>query len=149
MASKRRTAEDVFEMPDPVKKFIDQGLQTTHDQQNAQPTAVNPHDTLTESASSSRVVNMSHGRATHTGPREGKHQSALPPVQPPSAPLPVERAYARATVQKTIRFHPRLIAELDAYLRDQNLHEERPVSIQHVQNEALDLWLERNVRGRA
>jgi hypothetical protein len=54
--------------------------------------------------------------------------------------------YAKATVQKTIRFHPRLIAELEAHMRKQELDGGNPIPFQQVQNEALDLWLENYVR---
>lgn len=58
------------------------------------------------------------------------------------------RALAKATVQKTVRFQPTLIADLEAWQRKQEKRGETPASFQRIQNEALRLWLEKHVRER-
>lgn len=56
------------------------------------------------------------------------------------------RAHSKARVQKSVRFRPALIAELDEHLRSLEIAgQER--SIQDVMNEALELWLDKN-KGR-
>jgi hypothetical protein len=147
MADRRRTAKDVFEMPDPVRTFIAQGVQTPPIADTLQSQVTDEPLASLAPPKNARIVEM--GRARSPEPRTGNARTrAKSPSPSPVPTVPVERAYAKATVQKTIRFHPRLIAELDAYFREQMVNHDRPVSIQHVQNEALDLWLERNVRSR-
>ncbi|MEZ6103774.1 MAG: hypothetical protein R3E01_32920 [Pirellulaceae bacterium] len=54
-------------------------------------------------------------------------------------------AMAKASVQKTIRFRPALIAEWESYVHNQRLTGAKPMTFQDVQNEALELWLNQNV----
>lgn len=56
------------------------------------------------------------------------------------------RTFAKATVQKTVRFQPKLIADLEAWQRKQERMGDIPASFQRIQNEALRLWLEKNAR---
>ncbi|QDV43896.1 hypothetical protein Enr13x_37560 [Stieleria neptunia] len=56
------------------------------------------------------------------------------------------RTFAKATVQKTVRFQPKLIADLEAWQRKQETMGEIPASFQRIQNEALRLWLEKHSR---
>jgi hypothetical protein len=58
-----------------------------------------------------------------------------------------DRAYemtlSRATIQKTVRFQPELVAELESLNHHKSQQGERPLSFQEVQNEALRMWLRR------
>jgi hypothetical protein len=60
--------------------------------------------------------------------------------------LPTIRSHAKAKVQKTVRFRPDVIAELDEHLESRLPGDER--SFQDVMHEALELWLNANHRNQ-
>ncbi len=77
--------------------------------------------------------------------RLGKERRAKTPKErPDESPQEMLRTFAKATVQKTVRFQPTLIAKLDAFQREQERSGRMPASFQRIQNEALELWLEKN-----
>ncbi len=55
--------------------------------------------------------------------------------------------YAKATIQKTVRFRPELISKLERWSRNQQASGQSPKSFQQIQNEALSLWLEKTTDG--
>lgn len=60
-------------------------------------------------------------------------------------PEDLMRTYAKATVQKTIRFRPTLIAQLDDHLLSLK-REGRERTLTNVMNNALELWLDTNAK---
>jgi hypothetical protein len=144
--SKRRTAEEAFEMPASVQDFIDRGVQDSSRSMLAAMTVAVPATELVQSKPREKVIELAEERQPQstTTRRANMGRGAL--RVPQSSPDDLTRTYAKATVQKTIRFHPRLIAELDAYTRQHELDAEKPKAFQQIQNEALDLWLDQHVR---
>ena len=142
--SKRRTAEEAFEMPASVKDFISHGVQESG---NVQASTPKPEPSMDRSQSMphEKVIELDEERQVHTTTRR-TGQGHRASRSPQSSPDDLTRTYAKATVQKTIRFHPRLIAELEAYSRQLELDAEKPLAFQQIQNEALDLWLDKYVR---
>jgi hypothetical protein len=143
--SKRRTAEEAFNVPTSVKDFIDHGVRP-HDRSVPSTTVSVEHEMNADTApSGEKVIDLDEERhAPATARRASRGRGGV--EAPRASTHELSRTYAKATVQKTIRFHPRLIAELEAYTRQQELDAEKPLALQQVQNEALDLWLEKNVR---
>ncbi len=54
----------------------------------------------------------------------------------------LQRLLSKATVQKTVRFQPRLIAQLETRIKRQEAGGDNPPSFQQIQNEALKFWLD-------
>ena len=138
--SKRRSAEEALNLPASVKQFIDRGIDAADSQSRPlamQVSGLNPRNRKSSSC------HWNIRRSLHPSrDSRGAERAALRPA----SAIELSRTYAKATVQKTIRFDPQLIAELEAYTRERELHGEKPVTLQQIQNEALDLWLEKHVR---
>jgi hypothetical protein len=141
--SKRRTAEEAFEIPASVQEFIERGVHSSAKSAPADSPIATPQADASHSPRNEKVIDLDEERhvPSTTGRVNLKRGSSRSPL-----PDDLTRTYAKATVQKTIRFHPKLIAELDAHTRQQELDAEVPKAFQQIQNEALDLWLERYVR---
>jgi hypothetical protein len=142
--SKRRTAEEALNIPTAVQDFIEHGMLVTEAKRLA-----NDNNAAIDVRSSAKktdanVIDLESERAAPPISRRRSTQNKPGPEAPPTSLDDLTRTYAKATVQKTIRFHPKLIAELDAYLRSVERGGGKPVTFQSVQNEALALWLERN-----
>jgi hypothetical protein len=143
--SKRRTAEEAFNVPTSVKDFIDHGVRPVNRLVPSTTVSVEREMNVDQPTSGEKVIDLDEERhAPATARRASRGRGAVDAPQASTHEL--SRTYAKATVQKTIRFHPRLIAELEAYTRQQELDGEKPLAIQQIQNEALDFWLEKNVR---
>jgi hypothetical protein len=56
----------------------------------------------------------------------------------------MQRLLAKATVQKTVRFQPKLIAQMETWIREQEARGENSFSFHQIHNEALKRWLEKN-----
>ena len=141
----RRTAADALN-DDPlddaiIRQFVTAGVPSNTD---ARP---RPHEskpaTITEQVASDdkREAQIARKRRPENRIKVGAKKrdtnaDALPPE--------LRSALSKATVQKTVRFHPKLIAQLDAYTRAEEARGERAKSFQQIQNEALELWLQRN-----
>lgn len=134
----RKTLEEVFNMPDAVKDFIDKGIET--DSQSQGPSEKLPGRKGPKAAQDRKVIDMEEGRSQGSSkPVPATSRAAV--RQEPAAAVDLTRTYAKATVQKTIRFHPKIIAEVEAVIRQQEVSGEKPISFQQIQNEALELWL--------
>jgi hypothetical protein len=51
---------------------------------------------------------------------------------------------SKATIQKTVRFNPQLIARWEQLAQSTRENGGIPASFQQVQNEALEMWLSKN-----
>lgn len=134
----RKSLEEVFNMPDVVKDFIDNGIETEPRTQAIGDKA--PSGKGPKPARDRKVIDMEEGRSqggSKPVPAIGREVA----WQEPAAAVNLTRTYAKATVQKTIRFHPKIIAEVEALIRQQEATGEKPDSFQQIQNEALELWL--------
>ncbi|MCS7466301.1 hypothetical protein NZK35_06380 [Stieleria sp. ICT_E10.1] len=56
----------------------------------------------------------------------------------------MSRTLAKSVIQKTVRFKPTLIAQLEDWIRRQEADGNVQTTFQQIQNEALELWLDRN-----
>jgi hypothetical protein len=144
--SKRRTAEEALSIPTAVQDFIERGVllkDTTASADTGNAAADVQSD---KNQTDPKVIDLGSERQPPLISRKRSSQTKPTPDLPSTSLDNLSRTYAKATVQKTIRFHPKLIAELEAHTRKQELDGEKPIPFQQVQNEALDLWLERHVR---
>ena len=139
MASKRRTAAEAFQIPAAVDEFISSGVQL-----GARSTEKQDNDQLrsqgkgkgTPKRRRQRKVASQNGEASfkrRTSNRREPHDDELGELA---------RLLDKASVQKTVRFHPTIIARLNEYARLRAASGAPSMSFQQIQNEALQLWLD-------
>ena len=138
--SKRRTAEDALNMPSNVRQFIAQGrpsAQKGHAVPDQQSEASDSDDTNDEL----QDAEPNGGRPSRKPRRSAKQRS-----RPNHSEHDLARTYAKATVQKTVRFQPKLIADWEAHVRTLEDAGQTSKPFQQMQNEALELWLRKYAR---
>jgi hypothetical protein len=149
MVKERRSAADALALSPQIEEFIAKGItptvSTTPSEKVVQMKA-DPEIRLTESDKEELLPNMeSHESAGQIRkPSRQPERRVAARSQSFQTPDEMQRLLAKATVQKTVRFQPKLIAQMEAWIRDQEARGENSFSFQQIQNEALKLWLEKN-----
>lgn len=124
----KRTVEEALQEGTKVKEFISRGIPGKNPKLKIAPES---KPTEAEAAQKPKLKR-----------RRPKNQST--PRSTLTPPDDLARTLAKATIQKTVRFHPNLIAQLDVLVRADEARGKRPRSFQQIQNEALQLWLNEN-----
>ena len=147
MVSERRTAEDALEISGDVKDFIARGFvdnttqreSTESSDAGAEP--ANDTQAATEKGNTDRPSKGATSRKPGKSTRSRRSQTT---GRGHAYEYENSRAHAKATVQKTVRFQPSLIARLEHWIRVLEDRGEGAPSFQQVQNDALKLWLEKH-----
>ena len=137
--NKRVGAAEALEITPEIKDFISAGVP----QQALPNTESESRQNPTEQRSDQRISTVADapGRGNTGVPPKKKASSPKTPKKSIAQPRP-DRVHSKARVQKTVRFLPHLITQLDEYLRALPLGQE--LSFQDVANEALQMWLDRH-----
>ena len=69
--------------------------------------------------------------------RRRRQKNPHPPTTTPS----LDRIMSKATIQKTIRFSPNLIAQVETWQAEQLETGKQPMSFQQIQQLALEEWI--------
>lgn len=154
MVKERRTAADALALSPQIEDFISKGISSSIQSEKQSPRV----EEKVEKTSPVRLVD-SDPADTEKEPIEREVHETMgssPKRKQPSVAVerketkqPVgyanademQRLLSKATVQKTVRFQPRLIAQMEAIIRNQEARGEAPMSFQQIQNDALKLWL--------
>jgi len=141
-------------MSEDAKSFFDEIVAEAEgeiaESANTDPNHRQPPETNSDIADSSKsrstqkVVHMERDNNANNQRAKGKSKSSSRDAITPSPEL--KHAYSQSRIQKTVRFRPKLIAELQKYFREQEAAERDVPSFQDVQNDALELWLQKHVR---
>lgn len=139
-ASDRKTAGEALKLAPNVDAFIRRGVPGKNELSRASRAEdVGPDVSESGPANSSGDVSRDKPRRRRSSGRKSRAEKETAA----SDREDLLRTLARATVQKTVRFQPQLIAEFDALVRTEVAAGRKPKSFQEVQNEALKLWLKR------
>ena len=136
----RRSAGEALSLTPPVEEFIARGVPNGEpgSVSSADQESVDPPKGKTKRIHRPKSPDSSSRRPRSAGKR--KHKKT-PKPETETVTEALLQTYAKATVQKTVRFQPKLIAEFEELTRTQQLSGEKPKSFQDAQNEALALWL--------
>jgi len=125
--------EDTLNMFDNIVQLVDQETNTHPPNSQAM-------------GSTSEPPKRKGGEGTQRPSTSRARRPNRPKTRPPTMPT-VTPIHSKARVQKSIRFRPALVAQLEEHLHSLALTgNER--SIQDVMNEALDLWLQTNAQSK-
>ncbi len=138
MPKRRRSATEALDVPVKIQEFITKGLPNTQDSDpTSGPLAINDPQVAVKGVSENN--SNWRERPKHRRTRQSKNTPKRSSDQTISED--VSRAYAKATIQKTVRFRPEIVAELDALVREEEATGKQPKSFQQIQNEALAMWI--------
>ncbi len=132
MDSERRTVADALDTDDKIGQFISNGL-------------ANLSTESSEASPSVESAGLDGGEPAKDAPSkqpERKNRSVSKPRKISDEQL--SRTLAKSVIQKTVRFKPTLIAQLEDWIRRQEADGNVQTTFQQIQNEALELWLDRN-----
>jgi hypothetical protein len=141
MARQRRTAAEAMALPTSVEQFITRGVPNMATPATSRNPLANENSRQEPVGRQDDQPEGDHGFGSSRKPRKVPRQQS----RQTSGHDDLTRMLAKATVQKTVRFQPRLVAEWEAYVRRQEASGHATKPFQQVQNEALELWLEKNV----
>ena len=158
--NKRVSAAEALEMSAEIKEFISTGPPSSSKQANSSqqtenkiPKSANENNSLASNEAAADITTRPRQSSKRPRPlpeteyRATPHKPAKKRIQKKRLPQPqlpdaTPLSHSKARVQKTVRFLPQLITEVDAYLKAQAPGQER--SFQDIANEALREWLDSN-----
>jgi hypothetical protein len=150
MVKERRSAADALALSPQIEEFIAKGITPTVAEPRSEKVVQMKTDPDTRSAESETESDLPSTESQETAgqikkPSRQPERRVAARSQSFQTPDEMQRLLAKATVQKTVRFQPKLIAQMEAWIREQEARGENSFSFQQIQNEALKLWLEKNV----
>jgi hypothetical protein len=158
MVKERRSAADALALSPQIEDFISKGITSSQvTPQRPLSIAEKPKQESVANESSQHITEPTEGTFDRelvneaVSNSESKTQARTPerrvakPANTIQSNEEMNRMLSKATVQKTVRFQPRLIAQMEAWVKRQEAGGENPPSFQQIQNEALKLWLEKTV----
>lgn len=145
MSGERRTAEDALALTGEIRQFISSGPAVPKSPKASADNSTDDGDTgrrarLATSNAPKRTTTESPRRRSQPKATSRSHAKSVSLSEP-------QLTHIKATVQKTVRFKPALIAKLEAWVKDREARGVQVPSFQQIQNEALGLWLDSNVKG--
>ena len=129
----RRSALDAFKSTPEIDAFIKTGV-PANDVKPERIEKAKPQDREAEPSGAAAEI-------TEAAPKRRK-KPASRTIQ--TGDREMHRVHSKARIQKSIRFLPDLIVELENHLR--SLPPEDEQSLQTIMNDALRMWLSKNVR---
>ena len=149
MVKERRSAADALALSPQIEEFIAKGISPTAAEPRSEKVVqmnADPEIRLAESETESDLPNAESQEPLGQVKKPSRQPERRVAARPQSFQTPdeMQRLLAKATVQKTVRFQPKLIAQMETWIREQEARGENSFSFQQIQNEALKLWLEKN-----
>ena len=134
MDGSRRNATEALQHAARVEDFISNGVHVKIKTPN-EIGQVEPTD-------SQEQENANQSKTDRQPQRKARRKSSKPRVDLPTDSASL--ALAKATIQKTVRFNPKLIARWERLAHSKRASGQTPASFQQVQNDALALWLSKH-----
>lgn len=128
----RKKPIDVLELNQQIDSFIHEGTNASSSSQTT-----NPKPQFKSGAESDGIDEDPSTDRTHQASRK-KSKPRIAQTRW------MQTTLSKATIQKTVRFNPQLIAKWEQRTQIERENGKTPKSFQQVQNEALELWLHKN-----
>lgn len=155
MVKERRSAADALALSPQIEDFITRGITTPSDAAKQslsiapkldKESATLESSKQTPPVSDNSVVDLNDETDSTSEPkfasRNSDRRSSKSSMSFQTTDE-MQRLLSKATVQKTVRFQPKLIAQLETWIKRQEAGGDNPPSFQQIQNEALKLWLDK------
>jgi len=133
MNKPRRHVRETLELDSKIESFIKQGVAESGDTEKASQQSQNSEKGKPNSANENSHPQISRKRNSKANIRFSQSTKNAKWA---------DAAYSKATIQKTVRFNPHLIARWENFVESKRAAGESPSSFQQAQNEAFQLWLQ-------